>query len=202
MSAPTVVVASVGCEGSVQGTLSEDDHVILALAANGTNQPFNVGPLPRGSRCREHLFDPHGFDSVDEFVSKDPISITQETSWRALPRKGLPQLLDRPLRCRMHRHGEVNDSSALMRQDKKHIEDLKPDSRHGEEVDGNHACDVIVKECSPGLRWRLPIPEHVLGDGWLTDLDSKFQQLAVNPRCAPPWIVTAHRADQVPDLRR
>jgi hypothetical protein len=24
----------------------------------------------------------------------------------------------------------------------------------------------------------------------------------VNPRCAPPWIVTAHRADQVPDLRR
>ena len=113
MSAPAVVIAKVGCEGSV--TLSEDNDVIQTFAANGTNQPFNVGPLPRRSRCGEHLFDPPRFDLVDEFLSEDPIPITQELPWRAVPRKGLPQLLDCPLRSWVHRHGEVYDSSALMR---------------------------------------------------------------------------------------
>ena len=58
MSAPAVVIANIGGKRSVQRTLSEDDHVIQAFAANGSDQPFNVGPLPRRARCREHLLAP------------------------------------------------------------------------------------------------------------------------------------------------
>src|ERR1017187_4699707 len=132
MSAPAVITAKVGCEGSVQGTLTEDDDMIQTFAANGTNQPFNVGPLPRRSRCGEHLFDPHCFDLVNKFRSEDPIPITQEIPGRGIPWKGFPQLLDHPLRSRVHRYGEVYDTSSFMRQDEKHIQNLKPEGRHGE----------------------------------------------------------------------
>jgi len=108
---------------------SEDDHVIHAFGANGTYQSFNVGSAR--DRGRESTCLIPMVCLVNEFVSKDPISITHEISRRAVPRKGLPQLLDHSIRSRMHRHREVFDSSALMRQDEKYVEDLKPDSRHG-----------------------------------------------------------------------
>ena len=129
-----MVIANVGREGSVQRTLPEDDHVIEAFAANGANQPFYVGPLPRRSRCGEHLLDPHPYDLVHEFFSEDAIPITQQIPGRVSPGKGFPQLLSRPLRSRVHRYGEVYDSPALMRQDEKHIKNLKPNRRHREEV--------------------------------------------------------------------
>ena len=43
---------------------------------------------------------------------------------------------------------------------------------------------------------------HVLGDGGLGDLDAEFQQLAVNARCTPAWVVTAHHPNQIPNLLR
>src|SRR4029077_12238614 len=59
MSAPVMVIASVGRESTMQRTLSEDDDVIQTLAANGPNEPFHVGPLPRRARRRQYLFDSH-----------------------------------------------------------------------------------------------------------------------------------------------
>jgi len=122
-----MVIASVGRESTMQRTLSEDDDVIQTLAANGPNEPFHVGPLPGRTRCRKHLFDAHCLHLIDEVLPEDSIPIAQQILWRAVPRKGLPQLLDRPLSGRMCGHCKVHDSSALMRQHQKHIQDLKPD---------------------------------------------------------------------------
>src|SRR5712692_8708211 len=43
---------------------------------------------------------------------------------------------------------------------------------------------------------------HVFGDGWLGNLDTQFQQLAVNAWCTPARVVTAHHPDQIADLLR
>ncbi len=61
---------------------------------------------------------------------------------------------------------------------------------------------MIVEERAPGLRWRLSMSHHVLGDGGLSDLDAEFQQLAVNARCAPAWVVATHHPNQIPNLVR
>jgi hypothetical protein len=36
----------------MQRAFAEDDDMIQALAANGPDEPFDVGPLPRRSRRR------------------------------------------------------------------------------------------------------------------------------------------------------
>ena len=43
---------------------------------------------------------------------------------------------------------------------------------------------------------------HVCGDGGLGNLDTQFQQLAVNARRTPARVVAAHHPDQIPDLLR
>jgi hypothetical protein len=46
------------------------------------------------------------------------------------------------------------------------------------------------------------MPNHVLGYGRLRDLNSQFQQFAVNAWCTPARVVAAHHPDQIPNLLR
>jgi hypothetical protein len=46
---------------------------------------------------------------------------------------------------------EMDDTAALVSQYQEHVEDLKPDRRHGEEVDRHQGLEVILKEGSPSL---------------------------------------------------
>jgi hypothetical protein len=77
MSAPVVVVGNIRRESMIQRALSEDDDVIQAFAANGTNAPFHIGPLPGRSRRRKHLFNAHGLHLIDEVLPEDSITIAQ-----------------------------------------------------------------------------------------------------------------------------
>ncbi|HMF75243.1 MAG TPA: hypothetical protein VK604_06235 [Bryobacteraceae bacterium] len=44
MSAPTVVIGKIRRENTMQRALPEDNDMIQTFAANGTNEPFDVGP--------------------------------------------------------------------------------------------------------------------------------------------------------------
>jgi hypothetical protein len=59
----------------------------------------------------------------------------QQITWRGVPRKCVAELLGSPLRGGMGRDPEVEDSAALVSQNQEHIQELKPDRRHREEVD-------------------------------------------------------------------
>ena len=52
MSSPLVIVAEVGRDRPTEAGLVEHDDVVQALAANGSDDPFDVRPLPRCVRCR------------------------------------------------------------------------------------------------------------------------------------------------------
>jgi hypothetical protein len=54
---------------------------------------------------------------------------------------------------------------------------------------------MIAQESPPVLR-RCSSPwYHVLRDRRLTDLDTEFEQLAVDPRCTPEQVGAAHPAE-------
>jgi len=55
----------------------------------------------------------------------------------------------------MCRHAEMQDPAAVVSQHQEYVQYLKANRRHREEVDRYHRLDVIRKEGSPGLRWRL-----------------------------------------------
>ena len=59
---------------------------------------------------------------------------------------------------------------------------------------------MVVEERPPGLRERLAAPDHVLADAGLRDVDTEFEQFAVDVRRAPKWVFAAQHADQFADL--
>jgi len=59
VAAVIVVVAKVLGNHSPEMLLVEDNHVVEALAAYGSNQSFNVGILPWRFRRDEHFLDVH-----------------------------------------------------------------------------------------------------------------------------------------------
>src|SRR5687767_387020 len=59
---------------------------------------------------------------------------------------------------------------------------------------------MIMEERTPTLRRWFSRSHHILGDGWLGDLDAEFQQLTVNPRCPPAWVVATHHPNQIANL--
>ena len=46
------------------------------------------------------------------------------------------------------------------------------------------------------------MPHHVFGDGRFGDLDTQFQQFAVNARCTPTRVIAAQHPDQISNLSR
>ena len=79
---------------------------------------------------------------------------------------------------------EVHDPPSIVRKNQEHAQDLKPDGRDGEEVDRHHGLDVILEECPPVLRRRLPTVRDALADAGLADIDAEFEQFAFDAGCA------------------
>ena len=77
MSAPAMVIGNIRSESTTERALSEHDHVIQTLAAEGTNEPFDISPLPGRSRRRKQLFDAHSCYLIDEVLPEDSIPIAQ-----------------------------------------------------------------------------------------------------------------------------
>jgi hypothetical protein len=133
-------------------------------------------------------------------MPENPIAVAQQRGRCTFPRKRLAQLVSRPLGVRMCRDSEVNYTTTLVRQHEKHIEDLKPNRRHGEEVYRYKAVDMILEESAPGLARRLAISHKVFAHARFANVDAELQQFAMNARRAPARIVFAHASNEIANL--
>ena len=64
--------------------------------------------------------------------------------------------------------------SPIVCQYQKHVQNLEPDRRYGEEVDGHHVFHVVFKERTSDLRWRPSASNHVLAYAALANVDPQF----------------------------
>src|SRR5216683_1140859 len=119
-------------------------------------------------------------------------------------RKRLPQLLDDPTARRMLRDVEMQDTPAIVADDKETVEDAERDRGHGEEVHRRNRFPVILKKRAPTFGWpgipRRPL--HPPGDGSLGDVKAQHEKLAVNARSTPDWVLRHHAEDQLPNFLR
>ena len=56
---------------------------------------------------------------------------------------------------------EMNNPSSLVRRDKEDVQHAEGPRGDGEEIHGDDILCMIVQECSPGLRWRFSMANHV-----------------------------------------
>ena len=83
-------------------------------------------------------------------------SVTEEIQRRFIKWEGVLQLLSGPL-GRTGSDVTMHDPPSIMGYNQEHIQDLKPDRWHGEEVDQHHGIDLILKEGPPCLERWIPM---------------------------------------------
>src|ERR1700730_13421009 len=116
---------------------------------------WNTITAPRSTWQRQNFADAHALHLFSEVIAEDSIAVAQQVARELVKGKGLPQLLSRPLRCRVAGHVEVQNATPVMGQNQKHVKNLKTDSGHSEEVDGDQLFGMVLQECAPGLSRRF-----------------------------------------------
>src|SRR5664279_5741334 len=112
-----MVVLEVTAQHATQVPLIQHDHMVQAFSPYGTDQPFDVWILPRGSRRSENFLYPQVLDSTTEILPIDAVAIPQQIVWGAITGKRLHDLLRRPLRARITGDIEMQNVPPVMGED-------------------------------------------------------------------------------------
>jgi len=165
--------------------LSQDDHVIQAFAPDGAHQSFHKGILLRALGCSEDFRGAQVWELMTETFPIDLIPVSEQIAWRRVVGECFQDLLSGPSRGGMLRHVEMHNTPAMMRQHHEDEQHPKADRGHGEEVDRDQILDVVIQESPPSLSRGLPALGHQAGYRALGNLDSQFEQFALNARRTP-----------------
>src|SRR5664280_170317 len=117
VTAGTMVVLKVTAQDATQVPLIQHDDMVQAFSPDGTNQPFDVGILPRRSRSREHFLYAQALDTMTKVFPIDAVSIPQQIARSAVVGKSLHGLLCGPLRAGTGGDIEMQNASPVMRED-------------------------------------------------------------------------------------
>ena len=180
----------------------EDDDVIKAISADGSDQSFGESILPgRSSRYRAVPYA-HGSEAPNKSVAIRAITIPNDIAWRFIPAAGFGQLTSDPFGTRMCGHAQPQKLPSRMPQDQKSIQLPKRNRRDDEHVYRCDAVGMIAKEGLPALRRWAPSLGHVFCDRGLANIDPEFEQFAMNPWCSPQRVSNAHLENEVANVRR
>ncbi len=119
-----------------------------------------------------------------------------------IERKGFAQLLRDLWVGRMPCDVAMQNSPAIMRNDKEAVQDLEGERWDSEEVHRGYSFPMILQECLPAsyrfrILWRPLYPSRDTSFG---DIEAKLEQFSMNPRRTPGRIFNHHLKDQVPKL--
>ncbi len=143
----------------------EHDNVSQTLAFDGAYYSFGIWILPWRSWRANDFFDAHVRDSLLEEVAVDSVAITNQKPRCFFVRKGLDDLLRSPFGRWMLSHVEMNQLPPIVAKNDEREKDPKCCCWHRKEVNTDDVAEVIIQKRSPGLRWRLSMPNHVLVHG-------------------------------------
>src|SRR5262245_34571509 len=92
---------------------------------------------------------------------------------------------------------EPKKLSSTMAHDQKCKQALKRQGRNQAKIGRCDRVRMVAQKCSPRLRWRSSVFDHVFGDGRLCDFEAKLEQLAMDTRRTPQRVLFAHLPDQI-----
>jgi hypothetical protein len=197
-----MVVAHVIGEQSLQVEIVQGDDVIQQIAPAALNPSLRDTVLPRtlerGS-YRPHGHRPHCYRNLQSVLG---IPIKNEKPRSRLIRERFPQLLDDPKAVGMPRDIEMQNAPASVADDEETVEHPERDGRDRKQVHGGDGFSMITQKGEPTLG-RIGIsrcPAHPAGDGPFGNIKTEHQNLTVNTRCAPGWILVHHPKDQIAHL--
>src|SRR6267378_5628100 len=175
MRSDTVVVMGVRFQNPTQMHLTQDNHMIDALAPDRSDQPFGKAILPRRGWRGRLVPDAHGAKSACDNAPIDPIPIADEVVRSLIPGKGLRYLTCNPFGSRICCDVGPDELSAAEPDDDEGIEQVETDRRNNEQVHGGNVWRVVMQEDSPSLARRPASLDHVFGDARPRDLKPELE---------------------------
>ena len=73
-------------------TLIDDHQMVQTLSPDTADDPFGKRILKRRPRSRDHLFDPHPFDSVLEIFGIDAVAVAEQIPGSLILGEGIDDL--------------------------------------------------------------------------------------------------------------
>src|ERR1019366_5482674 len=197
MSSGLVIVGKVGGQDATEMAFIENDDGVKTLSAYRAHKALNIGILPRRLGCRENFLDGEALNTTAEVVTVDTVAVAHHVLGRRVLGECLKDLLGGPVCAGVAGDVPVQDTSAIVGEDEKDVEDAKGRGGHGEKVDRGEGTDMVVEEGSPGLRGRLASHWwHEAGDAALADIDAELEQFTVNSWRSPRCVGFGHLADE------
>ena len=173
-------------------SLVEDDDVIQQFSAKATDYPFNIGVLPRRSRCDDDLVNAQARHPSLNPITINAIAVSQQILRGRIERKRFYNLLGCPLCGRMFRNIEVNDSPAIMRQDNENEQYFECGRWHDKEVDSDEVFPVQIEKRPPSNRRQFFPMWFVFFHGRFRDFNPELVKFGDNPWRAPRGIGSPH----------
>src|SRR5262249_18896622 len=145
-------------EQTPQVVLCQGNHVVYTLAPQRADKSFAQG-IGLGTLC-------WGFQDAQtqvaytlvELCRENAVPVMEQEAIGMLSRKSFAQLLERPWRCGMGCHLDVEDTPCGVFHEHKHIEEAKRGRDHHAKVTGNDCRGMISDERSPVLgRHAVPL---------------------------------------------
>src|SRR5260221_2128629 len=127
------------------------NDMVEQLSSDRANQPFSIAVLPWRSRCRMSVTNAHRAKPPDVCLAINAIAITYDIIRRSLPAASLRQLSSNPFSRRICRHPQPHDSTSMVPQDQKAIQQPEGECRHNEQIHRRDAVSVIAKKSPPAL---------------------------------------------------
>ena len=195
-----VIIREIGSKSCAQRFFVDRDDVIEAFSADRSNQALDIGGLPGGSGCGNHLLDPQFFQLRLNDLAIDAISIPDYVLRNGVIWKGVKKLLRSPFCGGMRRNIEMNNAATLMRENEEDVENAEGDCRDCEEINRGKLFAVVFQKGAPCLGGRFGMSDHVFSDSCLGDIDSEFEQFAMNSGGSPEGIIFAHGVDEITNI--
>ena len=123
--------------------------MVEALAADRSDQPFNMTVLPRRAGRDWSVANTHGPQSARDRHTIGGVTVSDKIAWRLTPRECFGNLLGDPLGGRICRHIGPDEPSPLQSQDDQRVEKFEPNRRNDEQIDGGDVGGVIAQEGPP-----------------------------------------------------
>jgi hypothetical protein len=108
-----MVVRQVPTQHANQPGFIHDDHVIEALASNGSDKSLRIRVLPWGTRGGAEFLDAHATRGGRERGER-VVAIVKEIAWSRVSGKRLAELLGDPRRGWVRGDGDVSDVPTLV----------------------------------------------------------------------------------------
>src|SRR5215471_10424125 len=126
--------------------------MVQAFSANTSDNPFRIAVLPRTPGRYRNFLDTQSIHSCYEIMTIDPVTISHQVARHGVVGKRFHHLLCRPSSGRVFRDIEMQNTTAVMRQEHEDIQHAELYGRNREEVDRDYLANVISKKRHPGLR--------------------------------------------------